>query len=141
MKESTLQCHVADYLRLQYPNVLFHSDFGSGLKLTPGQAMRQKRLQGGRRAWPDMFIAEPRTVIVGKDKYHYAGLFLELKREGTRILKKDGTLVADAHIREQHALLQQLERRGYMARFGVGFDGCKSIIDEYLGGPKSDIEF
>lgn len=141
MKESTLQCHVADYLRLQYPNALFHSDFGSGLKLTPGQARVQYRQNGGRRAWPDLFIAEPRSVQIGKDKYYFDGLFIEIKRDGTRILKKDGTLVADAHIREQHALLQQLERRGYMARFGVGFDNCKSIIDEYLGGPKSDIEF
>ena len=59
MKESTLQCHVADYLRLQYPRVLFHSDYGSGIKLTPGQARVQYRQNGGRRAWSDMFIAEP----------------------------------------------------------------------------------
>ena len=141
MKESTLQCHVADYLRLQYPQVLFHSDYGAGIKLTPGQAIKQKRQNGGRRAWPDMFIAEPRTVIVGKDKYRYAGLFLELKREGTRILKKDGTLVADAHIREQYDLLVELEQRGYKASFAVGFDQAKQIIDEYLGKPHEVVEF
>lgn len=141
MKESTLQCHVADYLRLQYPHILFHSDYGAGIKLTPGQAIKQKRQNGGRRAWPDMFIAEPRTVIVGKDKYHYAGLFLELKREGTRILKKDGTLVADAHIREQYDLLVDLEQRGYKASFAVGFDQAKQIIDEYLGKPHEVVEF
>lgn len=141
MRESTLQCHVADYLRLQYPHVLFHSDYGAGIKLTPGQAIKQKRQNGGRRAWPDMFVAEPRTVIVGKDKYHYAGLFLELKREGTRILKKDGTLVADAHIREQYDLLVELEQRGYKASFAVGFDQAKQIIDEYLGKPHEVVEF
>ncbi len=135
MKESTLQCHVADYLRLRYPHVLFHSDYGSGIRLTPGQARIQSRQNGGRRAWPDMFIAEPRTVQIGPDKYSFAGLFLELKRDGTRILKKDGTLVADQHIREQHDLLVELERRDYMARFAVGFDQAKQIIDEYLGGP------
>lgn len=136
MKESTLQCHVADYLRLQYPHVLFHSDFGAGIKLTPGQAAKQKRQNGGRRAWPDLFIAE--TIIVEKKDGTYkglSGLFVELKREGTRIYKKDGTLVADQHIREQHALLVELERRGYMACFAVGFDQAKQIIDEYLGGP------
>ncbi len=57
MTESDLQSQVADYLRLQYPDVMFHSDFGSGIKLTPGQAAKQKRQNGGRRAWPDMFIA------------------------------------------------------------------------------------
>lgn len=142
MKESTLQCHVADYLRLQYPKVLFHSDYGSGLRLTPGQARIQYRQNGGRRAWPDMFIAQPRTVIRFGDKYHYAGLFLELKREGTRILKKDGTLVADAHIREQAQLLGELERCGYMAVFAVGFDQAKEIIDDYLGKPRQEqVEF
>ena len=63
MTEAQLQEQVADYLRLQYPDVLFHSDFGSGIKLTPGQAARQKRQNGGRRAWPDMFIAETRFII------------------------------------------------------------------------------
>lgn len=136
MKESTLQCHVADYLRLRYPHVLFHSDYGSGIKLTPGQAAKQKRQNGGRRAWPDLFVAE--TIIVKKEDGTYkglSGLFVELKREGTRIYKRDGTLVADQHIREQHALLVELERRGYAARFAVGFDQAKQIIDWYLGGP------
>lgn len=125
MKESTLQCHVADYLRLQYPSVIFHSDYGSGVRLTPGQARMQNRQNGGRRAWPDLFVAEPRNGV--------AGLFIELKKDGTRILKKDGTLVADAHIREQYDMLCGLEARGYKAFFGVGFDQCKQIIDDYLG--------
>ena len=64
MKESDLQIMVADYLRLRYPKVLFHSDFGSGIKLTKGQAMKQKRQNGGRRGWPDMFIAESRDIEV-----------------------------------------------------------------------------
>lgn len=128
MKESTIQAHVADYIRLQYPKVLFHSDFGSGIKLTPGQATKQKRQNGGRRAWPDMFIAEPRGVN--------AGLFIELKRDGTRILKKNGELVADAHIREQNEVLCELAKRGYSAWFAVGFDQAKEIIDNYLRGKK-----
>ncbi len=159
MKESTLQCHVADYLRLRYPNVLFHSDYGSGIRLTPGQARIQSRQNGGCRAWPDMFIAEGRGYFVkrgdkppmfgnfictnrGIDLYICNGMFLELKRDGVRILKKDGTLVADQHIREQHALLVELEKRGYAARFAVGFDQAKQIIDEYLGGPVEEkVEF
>ena len=59
MNESELQSSVADYIRGNYPDVLFHSDFGSGIKLTKGQAMKQKRQNGGRRGWPDMFIAQP----------------------------------------------------------------------------------
>ena len=128
MTELELQMQVADYLRLQYPGVLFHSDFGSGIKLTMGQAIKQKRLQGGRRSWPDMFIAQVRSL---GDRY-YHGLFIELKKAGTRIFKKDGTLVSDAHICEQFDMLEQLRQRGYMAEFACGFDEAKKIIDEYL---------
>lgn len=129
MTELELQAQVADYLRLQYPSVLFHSDFGSGIKLTMGQAIKQKRLQGGRKSWPDMLIAEVRSL---GDRYYHA-LFIELKKEGTRIFKKDGTLVSDAHICEQFDMLEQLRRRGYMAEFACGFDEAKKIIDRYLG--------
>lgn len=104
MTESDLQSQVADYLRLQYPNVMFHSDFGSGVRLTVGQALRQKRQNGGRRAWPDMFVAEPQ--IDGDDC---------------------------GNISEQAEVLEKLRERGYCAEFAVGFDEAKRIIDEYLG--------
>lgn len=133
MKEIELQTQVADYLRLRYPDVIFHSDFGSGIKLTMAQAVKQKRLNGGRRSWPDMFIAKPKLGVDRDGQHFYQhGLFLELKREGTRILKRDGTPVADEHIREQMKMLQNLYRLGYRAEFAVGFDQAKQIIDEYL---------
>lgn len=136
IKESDLQVMVADYLRLQYPDVLFHSDFGSGIKLTMGQAAKQRRQNGGRRAWPDMFIAHPVVTDIGRTNMQEVrfGLFIELKREGTRIFKKDGTLVADEHIREQFDMLEELRQRGYAAEFACGFDEAKAIIDNYLGG-------
>lgn len=125
MNESGLQIAVANYIRLKYPQVLFHSDFGSGVKLTKMQAIRQKRQNGGRRAWPDMFIAEPKN---GKH-----GLFIELKKEGVKIFTKKGTLVANEHIREQYDVLQELDKAGYIAVFACGIDEARAIIDEYLG--------
>lgn len=143
MTELELQAQVADYIRLKYPSVIFHSDFGSGIKLTMGQAIRQKRLNGGRRSWPDMFIAEGIVVDDEKGQFYkgnyyplkhvYLGLFIELKKAGTRIYRKDGRLVSDAHIREQFDMLEQLRQRGYEAHFACGFDEAKKIIDEYLG--------
>lgn len=127
--EAILQQQVADYLRLQYPNVLFRSDFGAGLRMTMGQAVRQKRLNGGRRAWPDMFIAEP--IGVGCNAKH--GLFIELKKEGTRLKKKSGEWASE-HIAEQAAMLSDLQDRGYKATFAIGFEDAKLQIDEYLGG-------
>lgn len=143
MTELDIQIQVADYLRLRYPNVLFHSDYGSGLRLTPGQAIKQKRLQGGRRAWPDVMVAE--TVLKrqeGSTYTAYSGLFIELKRPDVKIYKKNGELVANEHIREQAALLEELRQRGYVAEFACGFDEAKKIIDGYLGDPEDEeVEF
>lgn len=125
MKEAEIQQCVADYLRFQYPNVIFHSDFGSGIKLTMGQAVKQKRLNGGRRAWPDMFVAEPTL--------DYSGLFIELKKDGTRLKKQNGEWSSE-HIAEQARMLSELQARGYKADFALGFDQAKNLIDDYLGG-------
>lgn len=137
MTENELQQQVADYLRVKYPKIMFHSDFGSGVKLTMGQAVRQKRLNGGRRAWPDMFIAEARPKDADDFEegmyYGYFGLFVELKKEGCRLKKKDGSWASE-HIAEQAEVLEKLRLRGYAAEFAVGFDQAKTIIDNYLGG-------
>lgn len=132
MKEEVVQQQVADYLRLQYPDVLFHSDFGSGIKLTIGQAAKQKRLNGGRRAWPDMFIAEPAPRCVeGSWDYKYNGLFIELKKEGVRLKKRNGEWATE-HIAEQANILEMLRARGYRAEFARGFEEAKGLIDDYL---------
>ena len=131
MKEHDLYAMLADYLRYNYKNIIWRFDLAADLKLTIGQARKHKRLQQ-HRGYPDLFIAEPRG------KYH--GAYIELKKAGTRIFKKDGTLVADEHIREQFDVLEQLRKRGYMAEFACGFDEAKEIIDNYLGRPYANEE-
>ncbi|MDO4978760.1 MAG: hypothetical protein Q4E47_01220 [Candidatus Saccharibacteria bacterium] len=140
--ELRLQIRVADYLIRNYPTVVFHSDFGSGVKLTKFQAIMQKRVNGGRKSYPDMFIAEP--VIyedVAYDEYNQpheikeiikCGLYIELKREGTRLKKRNGEWASD-HIAEQAKMLWWLREKGYQAEFAVGYDEAIRIIDEYLG--------
>lgn len=142
MTESELQVAVADYIRLRYPNVLFHSDFGSGIKLTKGQAIKQKRQNGGRRGWPDILIAEPKIRAGFEDTWTYEnlGLFIELKKAGTRLKKKDGTW-ASSHLEEQNEVLNKLQKKGYAAYFAVGFEEAKDIIDDYLGGTNGEVEF
>ncbi len=133
MSEAELQANVAMYLKLQYPDVMFKPDFGSGIKLSPRQARMQKLQSGGRRGWPDLFIAEPSPrCIDGSWKNEWHGLFLELKKEGTRLKKKNGEWAND-HIAEQYDVLDRLEFRGYKACFAVGFNEAIEIIDDYLG--------
>lgn len=123
MREHDIYGILADYLRYKHPNVIYRFDLAADLKLTMGQAAKHKRLQR-YRGYPDLFIAEP---IAG-----FAGLFLEIKRPGTRIFKKDGTLVSDEHIREQFDMLADLRKRGYAAEFVCGIDEATEIIEEYL---------
>jgi hypothetical protein len=121
--ESVVQQRVCLYLRTHYPEVIFRSDFASGLKLTIGQAKLHKSLQSSR-AWPDLVIYEPRGS--------YQGLCIELKREGVVLFKKDGTLRADEHVREQAAMLKALRDRGYYAYFAVGYDAAVRLIEDYF---------
>lgn len=136
--EHNLYEQLARYLQLQYPNVIYRFDVGADLKLTPGQAAKHKRLHP-ERGYPDLYIAESSENVNSKDWNgivrewgFYFGLYLEIKTESNSPYKKDGTLKKDQHLEEQAGMLEKLRARGYRAEFGVGFEGCKKIIDEYL---------
>jgi hypothetical protein len=134
--EESLQRQICRYLKLQYPSIIFRSDYASGLQLTMNQAAVHKSLQSSR-SWPDLFIYKhAERILKDGSKRHYCGLALELKKEGTVIYLKRGSrkglLTADAHIQEQAMMLRELNNLGYFARFGVGFDQCQRIIDWYL---------
>lgn len=123
-KEENLQMMVCNYLRNFYPDVIFTCDLSSGMKLTIGQAVKAKRMRSSR-GMPDVMILAKRH---GKN-----GLFIELKRQGTKIYLKDGiTLVSDEHIREQAAILETLRNEGYEAQFAIGIDNARQLIDNYL---------
>ena len=132
-KEYILCEQIAAYLRLQYPKVLFHFDL-AGLNLSKAQAGMTKAIQYGR-GFPDLFIAQKGDLIdkgTGLiSRNYYSGLFLELKAEGTRLFKKDGS-IATPHIAEQAEVLERLRDAGYKAEFGIGYEETVKIIDEYL---------
>lgn len=121
MSEKSEHQAVCNYIRYQYPDVLFNTDL-SGIKMSMGQAMQIKPLRSGK-GFPDIMIFEPRA---GKH-----GLFIELKREGEKLFKKDGKLKSE-HLEEQAAMIANLNERGYYATFCIGLDEAKSVIDWYL---------
>lgn len=112
-------------MQIYHKDVIYRFDLSADLKLTKGQASKHKRLHPNR-GYPDLFIAEPN----GK----YSGLYLEIKREGTSVFKKDGTLRKDEHLREQFDTLKKLILKGYKANFAVGYDDTIKQIEDYLGG-------
>ena len=149
--EHNLYEQIARYLQLQYPDVIYRFDTAADLKLTMGQAVKLKRLHP-ERGYPDLFIAEPKVAktqcrvltdeertelekgmefIRVKIQQNYHGLYLEIKKDGEKLTKKDDSW-RTPHIAEQAGMLENLRARGYKAEFGVGFSECKQIIDNYL---------
>lgn len=120
-KEYTTCKAISDYLRLQYPHVLYHWDL-TGLNLSMVQASMAKQIQHGK-GWPDLFIAESRGG--------YHGLFLEIKPEGAVVFKKNGDYKTP-HLEAQALKISQLAARGYAANFVIGFTEAKYAIDGYL---------
>lgn len=122
MKETDLHIAICNYIKLQYKGIIFTSE-NSGLRVFWKQAKMLKKTRSCS-GLPDIWILEPRKG--------YHGLLLEIKREGTKIYKKDGDMRQDAHLKEQEEILHQLKQKGYMAEFVVGFENAKAILDFYL---------
>lgn len=121
--EFKLHQNIAEYLRWQYPAVVFLSTL-NGIKLPIGQAVQAASLQSGR-ALPDLIILQ---ACRG-----YHGLCGEIKTDVSEVYRQDGKLKQDQHIQEQADMLALLCDCGYHASFWFGFDEAKERIDWYLG--------
>lgn len=124
--EYDLQKSVCQYLRLQYPTLIFTSDL-SGIRMPMGLAVKTSKLRSSR-AIPDLLIFEPR--------HGYHGLFIELKRPGVSFFKKDGITPATEHYAEQWEMINRLLSKGYLAAHCNTFETAKAIIDSYLSTNK-----
>lgn len=120
--ESVVHRQLCDLVRIKWPDAIFNSD-GAGNMLTKAQAGMAKMLRC-HSGFPDWMLAEPRG------QYH--GMFLELKREGTGLYLKNGTLSRNAHVQEQAEMLQQLVKRGYYANFAEGYDDAAAQVERYM---------
>ena len=120
-KEESTQMQVCQFLKMQYPDLIFTCDLASGMKLTIGQAVKAKKMRSSR-GLPDLMIFKPNK--------HYKGLFLEFK--SVTPFKKDGTLKKDEHLKEQSEIHRRLEEEGYLAEFTVEFYHTIELINCYL---------
>lgn len=133
--EDTMQLHFVNWFKMQHPkhSKFLRSDVASGmyLKDRPWIAAKFRALQGSR-AWPDIQVSVPMKG--------YYGFFLELKKEGVKIFKKDGfTYRKNEHIQEQADMLDELNNLNYFAEFAVGLDEAIKYTDWYFGESKKDI--
>ena len=121
MKEENLQIQVCQYLKWQYPDLIWCCDLSAGMRLKIGQAVKAKKMRSSR-GLPDIFIFR------SNGKYHC--LLLELKT--VTPFKKDGTLKSDPHLKEQNDIHIRLLKAGYFCKFVTGFDNAKNVIDRYM---------
>ena len=120
--EERVHFAIADYLRLQYPSVVFLSE-SSGVRTTPGLAKKLKRTRSNH-THADLYILEPR-----KDK---CGLILELKAVDIYQKKNPELFLKSDHVNDQDRTIKMLNKKHYKACFAIKFDQAKQIIDEYL---------
>ena len=122
MSEYKLHKSICNYIKMQYPFVIFTSD-ASGIRLTIGNAKKMLALKANCKI-PDLLILEPKSG--------FSGLILEIKKEGAKVYKKDGGLYSNPHLKAQDETLSRLTVKGYYADFVIGFDQAKYVIDSYM---------
>ncbi len=140
--EENLQVRVCNYIRKHYPLAMFHADYAAGLKLTDWQRIQMMKMRS-HDGQPDISLDYP-----SRD---YHGLRIELKAEGTKIYKKDGTTLRKQpyvrryrngtvkrgdHLAEQADTLMKYNRLGYCARFGIGYDATIKLVRWYMDEPE-----
>lgn len=115
-KEDSLTIAVANYLRLQYPDVLF-THIANERKTSVIHGAKLKRM-GVRAGMPDIMIFRSKW----EQKYHilYLGLAIELK-----IGKNKPTDL-------QAETIGKLEKENWEVAVCYSFDEAKKIIDNYL---------
>jgi hypothetical protein len=119
MKERDIQKAIVNYIKLQYPNLLYCASAG-GLRTSIKQA-RMMKATGYKKGFPDLAIFEP---IETENSFlnFYFGLFLEIKTKKGRATK------------EQKWWCDELNVRNYYCKIVYGFEEAKETIDLYLKG-------
>ena len=123
MSEKIEHKQVVAYIRAQYPNVIFRTDFSAGIKLSKRQAVNQQQLQSCK-GFPDI------TIFHANNKYH--ALLIELKKTGEKLYKKDGVTFKSEHLDNQNKVHKELRNCNFYATFAIGFQEAKEIIDNYF---------
>ena len=120
-------------IQTKYPTIRFRHDLAADLKLTVGQARRNKALNP-HRGFQDL------TVFAARGGWH--GLCVELKKPGeniyaTRTTKWGG--YATEHLQEQAEHHTLLRKEKYCAEFAVGIDQFESLLEWYMDGCKGPL--
>lgn len=124
-REDLVHEQVCNYIKMQYPDVIFMSEPSGMFTKSWKQRKSLATLRSGK-GLPDLWVMEPNQ--------HHHGLILELKAENASPYKKNGELRSNEHLEEQVLMLARLRAKGYWAAFAAGFDQARCQIDHYMNG-------
>ena len=108
--EQQIQIALVQFLRLQYPNLLF--TISPGGLLTNARIGGKAKKLGYQKGVPDIIIFSPNS------KYH--GLFIEMKS------------AKGYPTPEQKFWISELNKRNYKAVICHSFNEAKNVIDDYF---------
>lgn len=129
MTEKQEQKQLLDWVKIQYPNLLYTEDLG-GIRLTIGQATQVKKSRA-RRGHPDLMFQKP--FLDHKGNVLFCGLALEFKStKSDSIVKKNGELKKSEHLQEQYDYIMELRKVKWFSCFAKGFEEAARIIKAYV---------
>lgn len=114
---------LSKWLQKEHKNLLYRFDLAADLKLTIGQAKKNKELNPHKK-YPDFFLCETTP--------EYGGLYLELKKDRDEVYNKNGEMKKSEHIQGQRIMLEILRAKGYKAEFALGLEDAKEKIEHYI---------
>lgn len=125
-REKQIQKSLCRYVAYQYPGAMYNVDL-SGIRATIGQSVEIKRMRS-KESYPDFVMYEPKG---------FCGLFIELKKEGERLQKRNG----DWYERpgKQHETILKLRSKGFAAGFCVGLDNAIKAVDAYMNMNRTEL--
>lgn len=119
-REYQISKAVTSYL-LQHPKKpLFHWDLSGQFNSSIAQRTMMARIQH-IKGFPDLMVFTKNGLIL-----------LEIKKEGTKLFKKDGKTYTTPHIAEQAMMHKALRGMVLYVDFVIGLDECIRIIDIWL---------
>lgn len=121
--EQMVALKLSNWLRTEQPEIIYRFDLAADLRLSIGQAKRNKQLNRFTK-YPDLFIAETTKT--------FSGLYIELKATRENLYKKNGDFKKSEHIYGQNTMLHLLRQRGYKAEFACGLQEAKTMILDYI---------
>lgn len=125
--ESSVQIRCINLIRSLSPFAHIIVNAQSRGAQSVGSVMKAKR---------EGFVSGQSDIIVIRQCYDHdngrilQGMFLELKREKTRITKKDGTYASDTIAEQAHYF--EKYGKGFYCNFGIGYDHAEKIIQKFF---------